>query len=63
MGEKQPVVGAAWNLEANEFLTALGWHQPMLVTKAHKILLDTTPEIERRLISWCGAARWSYNYG
>ena len=27
MGEKQPVIGAAWNLEANRFLTALGWHQ------------------------------------
>ena len=31
--------------------------------KAHKILLDVSPEIERLFVSWCGAARWSYNYG
>lgn len=35
----------------------------MLVVKAHKIQLDTTPEIKALLVSWCGAARWSYNYG
>jgi len=35
----------------------------MLVTKAHKILLDISPEIERQFVSWCGAARWSYNFG
>ena len=33
------------------------------VHKAHKILLDVNPEIERLFVSWCGAARWSYNYG
>jgi putative transposase len=31
--------------------------------KAHKILLDVSPETERLFVSWCGAARWSYNYG
>lgn len=35
----------------------------MLVTKAHKILLDISPEIEKQFVSWCGAARWSYNFG
>ena len=35
----------------------------MLATKAHKILLDILPEIEKQFVSWCGAARWSYNYG
>jgi len=35
----------------------------MLVTKAHKILLDVSPETGKLFISWCGAARWSYNYG
>ncbi len=35
----------------------------MLVNKAHKILLDITPEIEGIFISWCGTARWAYNYG
>jgi len=35
----------------------------MLVIKSHKILLDTTPEVEDTFISWCGAARWAYNYG
>lgn len=35
----------------------------MLVTKAHKILLDTSPEIEKHFVSWCGAARWAYNRG
>ncbi|MBI4640834.1 MAG: transposase, partial [Candidatus Tectomicrobia bacterium] len=35
----------------------------MLVTKAHNIQLDVSPEIEPTVISWCGAARWSYNYG
>jgi len=31
------------------------------IQKAHKILLDISPEIERQFVSWCGAARWSYN--
>lgn len=35
----------------------------MLVTKAHKILLDIPREIEKQFVSWCGAARWSYNFG
>lgn len=35
----------------------------MIVTKAHKILLDVNSEIEEKFVSWCGAARWSYNYG
>ncbi|MBI4640214.1 MAG: transposase [Candidatus Tectomicrobia bacterium] len=35
----------------------------MLVTKAHKILLYTTPETEAAFVSWCGAARWAYNLG
>lgn len=35
----------------------------MLVIKAHKILLNTTPEIETQFISWCGSARWAYNFG
>jgi putative transposase len=35
----------------------------MLVTKAHKILLDISPEIEKQFVSWCGASRWSYNFG
>lgn len=35
----------------------------MLVIKAHKILLDTTPEIDALFKSWCGVARWTYNYG
>lgn len=33
------------------------------IQKAHKILLDISPEIERQFVSWCGAARWSYNFG
>jgi len=33
------------------------------VQKAHKILLDVSPETEWLFVSWCGAARWSYNYG
>jgi len=33
------------------------------VQKAHKILLDVSSETERLFVSWCGAARWSYNYG
>jgi putative transposase len=33
------------------------------VTKAHKILLYTTPELEATFVSWCGAARWAYNMG
>lgn len=36
---------------------------PMLATKAHKILLNVTPEVEVVFISWCGAARWAYNKG
>lgn len=35
----------------------------MIVYKSHKILLDVTPEIEQVFISWCGTARWAYNYG
>jgi len=35
----------------------------MLVVKAHKILLGVNSEVEQRFISWCGTARWSYNYG
>ena len=35
----------------------------MLVIKAHKILLDVSPGIEKQFVSWCGAARWSYNFG
>jgi len=35
----------------------------MLVTKAHKILLDVPPKVEKQFVSWCGTARWSYNYG
>lgn len=35
----------------------------MSVIKSHKILLNTTPEIEAQFISWCGAARWAYNHG
>lgn len=35
----------------------------MKIQKAHKILLDVSPETERLFVSWCGAARWSYNYG
>lgn len=35
----------------------------MLVIKAHKILLYTNSEIENKFISWCGTARWAYNYG
>ncbi len=35
----------------------------MLVIKAHKIQLEVSPEIEYLFVSWCGAARWSYNYG
>ena len=35
----------------------------MIVIKSHKILIDTTPEIETAFVSWCGAARWAYNYG
>jgi len=35
----------------------------MLVIKAHKILLDVSPEVEKQFISWCGVARWAYNYG
>lgn len=35
----------------------------MLVTKGHKILLNVTSEVEGLFISWCGAARWAYNYG
>jgi len=35
----------------------------MLVIKAHKIQLEVSPEIEQLFVSWCGAARWSYNYG
>lgn len=35
----------------------------MQVVKGHKIQLKTTPEIEQTFISWCGAARWAYNYG
>ena len=31
--------------------------------KAHRILLKTTSEIESIFLSWCGAARWVYNYG
>ncbi|MBT9170781.1 MAG: hypothetical protein DDT18_01132 [Actinobacteria bacterium] len=37
--------------------------QMMLITKAHKILLDTIPEVGRQFVSWCGVARWAYNYG
>jgi putative transposase len=33
------------------------------IQKAHKILLDVNPETEQLFVSWCGAARWSYNYG
>jgi len=33
------------------------------IQKAHKILLDVSPETEHLFVSWCGAARWSYNYG
>jgi putative transposase len=35
----------------------------MIVTKAHKILLNVSPAVERQFISWCGAARWTYNFG
>jgi len=35
----------------------------MLVIKAHKIQLKIVPKIEQTFISWCGAARWAYNYG
>ena len=42
---------------------ASGKSPTMFVTKAHKILLDISPEIERQFVSWCGAARWSYNFG
>ena len=35
----------------------------MLVVKAHKIQLKIAPEIKQAFISWCGAARWAYNYG
>jgi putative transposase len=35
----------------------------MLTVKAHKIQLNTTPETETKFVSWCGAARWAYNYG
>jgi len=35
----------------------------MLVTKAHKIQLEVSPEIEQLFVSWSGAARWSYNLG
>lgn len=35
----------------------------MLLTKAHKIQLAVSPEIEQRFVCWCGAARWAYNYG
>ena len=33
------------------------------IQKAHKILLDVSPETDRLFVSWCGASRWSYNYG
>ena len=35
----------------------------MLVIKSHKILLETNQEHNKLFTSWCGAARWSYNYG
>lgn len=35
----------------------------MLVIKSHKILLKIIPKTEASFISWCGAARWAYNYG
>jgi len=35
----------------------------MKIQKAHKILLDVSPETDRLFVFWCGAARWSYNYG
>jgi len=35
----------------------------MRVVKGHKILLDVTPEIDSIFVSWCGVARWAYNYG
>ena len=35
----------------------------MIVTKGHKILLNTTPEQDRLFTAWCGTARWAYNFG
>jgi putative transposase len=35
----------------------------MVVLKSHKILLRITPKINDVFLSWCGAARWAYNYG
>lgn len=37
--------------------------QVMLIQKSHKILLDVTPETDAVFVSWCGAARWAYNFG
>ncbi|MBI4640488.1 MAG: IS200/IS605 family element transposase accessory protein TnpB [Candidatus Tectomicrobia bacterium] len=35
----------------------------MMITKSHKIQLETTPEHDRIFTSWCGVARWAYNRG
>jgi len=35
----------------------------VIVVKGHKILLDTKPEHDALFISWCGVARWAYNFG
>lgn len=35
----------------------------MRVIKSHRILLKTTPGMDKLFIEWCGVARWAYNYG
>lgn len=35
----------------------------MLVHKGHKILLQPNNQQKAKFISWCGVARWAYNFG